>query len=78
MRLLIVATWVATVLSATVYASPKPEYVYKVKESVIPPRGWTKHSPAPKDVQIELRIALPQNNFPVLEQHLMEIRYDFA
>ena len=48
--------------------------VYKVKESILPPRGWTKQARAPPDHVIQLRIALPQGNFEALEQHLFEVR----
>ena len=48
--------------------------VHKVKESVLPPRGWTKSTPAPANHVIELRIALPQSNFEELERHLYEVR----
>jgi tripeptidyl-peptidase-1 len=46
---------------------------YKVKESVIPPRGWSRTQRAPADHIIELRVALPQSNFETLEAHLYEI-----
>ncbi|KAH7923658.1 subtilisin-like protein [Leucogyrophana mollusca] len=47
---------------------------HKVKESIHgPPRGWVKQSPAPPNHIIELKIALPQPNFSVLEQHLWEV-----
>ncbi|KAG1891976.1 peptidase S8/S53 domain-containing protein [Suillus subluteus] len=46
----------------------------KVKESIHgPPSGWYKHVPAPKHHILELKIALPQPKFPVLEQHLWEV-----
>ena len=48
--------------------------VHKVKENVVSPRGWTKRAPAPSDRIIELRIALPQPKFDVLEKHLYEVR----
>ncbi|KAH8118643.1 tripeptidyl peptidase A [Phellopilus nigrolimitatus] len=44
-----------------------------LKELVEHPRGWMKGSPAPADHILELRIALPQPNFHVLEQHLYEV-----
>ncbi|KAG0702394.1 peptidase S8/S53 domain-containing protein [Suillus ampliporus] len=47
---------------------------HKVKESIHgPPRGWSKHSPAPKHHMLQLKIALPQPRFPELEQHLWEV-----
>ncbi|KIM58780.1 hypothetical protein SCLCIDRAFT_1057364 [Scleroderma citrinum Foug A] len=47
---------------------------HKVKESIIaPPQGWILHAPAPSDYVLELRIALPQPHFPILEQHLWEV-----
>ncbi|KAH8114716.1 tripeptidyl peptidase A [Phellopilus nigrolimitatus] len=45
----------------------------KLKELVEHPRGWVKGDPAPADHILELRIALPQPNFHVLEQHLYEV-----
>ena len=49
----------------------------KVKESVNSPRGWTQQMRAPGDHIIELKIALPQPNFGVLEKHLYEISDPF-
>ncbi|KAJ7734037.1 tripeptidyl peptidase A [Mycena maculata] len=47
---------------------------HKVKEQLVaPPRGWTLHGPAPLDHLVKLRIALPQSNFPALEDHLYQI-----
>lgn len=55
-------------------AAPSAKQTLKLKESVIAPRGWTKRQVAPRDLPIDLRIALPQSNFPLLEQHLYEVR----
>lgn len=44
----------------------------KVKESVPAPRGWVQGTRAPEDHTIELKIALPQPNFSILEKHLYE------
>ncbi|KAI0797010.1 tripeptidyl peptidase A [Abortiporus biennis] len=63
----------ALVLAECILAAPSKDIAHKVKETVIPPRGWKKHSPAPKDVTIELRLALPQPNFSELEKHLYEV-----
>lgn len=63
-------------LSAYVAAAPST-HVVKVKETVHVPRGWTKRDRAPRDLVIDLRIALPQSNFPALEQHLWEISDPF-
>ncbi|KAG6850641.1 hypothetical protein H0H93_010833 [Arthromyces matolae] len=46
---------------------------FKLKESVIPPHNWEKHSAPPSDHKIVLRIGLPQPNFNVLENHLFEV-----
>ena len=47
---------------------------HKVRESLeAVPHGWVKHAPAPPDHVLELRIALPQPYFPILEQHLWGI-----
>lgn len=57
-----------------VYATPVPgDCPHKLKESIAPPRGWVQTRPAPSDHVIELRIALPQPNFGVLENHLYEV-----
>ena len=60
-------------LSSVVLASTVPEWGSAVKESIHPPTGWVKHSSASPDHILRLRIALPQPQFHVLEQHLMEI-----
>lgn len=60
----------AFALSAAAAASKQ---ACKVKESVDHPTGWTKHMPAPADYLIDLRIALPQPNFHILETHLYEV-----
>lgn len=67
--------WLVLALSAFVNAAPGKDCAHRLKESVPPPRGWTKQRPAPADHVIELRIGLPQPNFSVLEQHLYEVRY---
>lgn len=59
--------------SSLVWAAPPQACAPKVKETVAPPRGWVKLAPAPADHEIELRIGLPQPNFPILEQHLYEV-----
>ncbi|KAJ7639286.1 tripeptidyl peptidase A [Roridomyces roridus] len=57
-----------------VLARPSPDCEHKVKEQLgAPPRGWTIHGPAPADHSIQLRIALPQPNFGVLEEHLYAV-----
>ncbi|GLB34137.1 putative protein CC1G_01435 Coprinopsis cinerea okayama7 130 [Lyophyllum shimeji] len=53
-------------------ASSKP-CPLKVKETIIPPRGWQQHGVPPPDHRIVLRIGLPQPNFHVLEKHLYEV-----
>ena len=62
-------------LASSVLAAPNPlgGRAFRVKESVLPPHGWTKRTHAPEDHIIELRIALPQLNFPALEKHLYEV-----
>jgi tripeptidyl-peptidase I len=56
-----------------VLAIPSKRCVHKVKETVIPPQGWVKHSVPAPDHTIVLRIGLPQPNFHVLEKHLYEV-----
>lgn len=45
----------------------------KLKETIIPPRGWSKDGTPPADHKIALRIGLPQANFNVLKTHLYEV-----
>lgn len=56
-----------------VWAVPSSHHASKIKESIATPPGWVKHSAAPEDHTIELRIGLPQPNFHILEQHLYEV-----
>jgi len=44
-----------------------------LRQTVMPPRGWTHLGRAPSTHVIQLYIALPQPRFPELEQHLAEI-----
>ncbi|KAG0702415.1 Pro-kumamolisin, activation domain-containing protein [Suillus ampliporus] len=61
-------------VAALASAIPFKGCQHKVKESTrVPPHGWYKHAPAPKDHVLELKIALPQPKFPELEQHLWEV-----
>ncbi|KAG6841850.1 hypothetical protein C0991_006257 [Blastosporella zonata] len=53
-------------------ASPRP-YVSKLKEIVVPPRGWSKYSIPDAHHNIDLRIGLPQPDFDILETHLYEV-----
>ena len=67
------STWLLLALAAFAAAAPSKHNI-RVKETTNVPRGWTKRDVAPRELTIDLRIALPQSNFPVLEQHLWEIR----
>ncbi|KAF9236232.1 peptidase S8/S53 domain-containing protein [Melanogaster broomeanus] len=59
---------------ALVNAASYKGFQHKVKESInAPPRGWVRHGPAPSGHILELKIALPQPHFPILEQHLWEV-----
>lgn len=69
--------WIVVALSAFAAAMPSAKQTFKVKESIVTPRGWIKRGVAPRDLTIDLRIALPQSNFPLLEQHLYEVRLVF-
>ncbi|KAJ7228236.1 subtilisin-like protein [Mycena pura] len=60
-------------LVVVAFAGSSKSHEHKVKEAVAPPRAWIKHTPAPLDRIIKLRIALPQANFGVLEEHLYAI-----
>ena len=46
---------------------------FTVKETIPSPRKWTQTCHAPPDHRLQLKIALPQPNFHVLEQHLYEV-----
>lgn len=59
--------------SSLAWCAPPTAYAPKVKETIASPPGWIKLAPAPADHEIELRIGLPQPNFPALEQHLYEV-----
>ncbi|KAJ6515250.1 tripeptidyl peptidase A [Mycena sanguinolenta] len=70
--------WVSSLVSilplvAFAFALPSKDSEHQVKEEVVPPRAWTISGPAPSDHFINLRIALPQSNFDLLEQHLYEV-----
>ncbi|KAG6910769.1 hypothetical protein DXG01_007656 [Tephrocybe rancida] len=55
------------------YAAPSLPCTHKVKETVVPPRGWTQSGPPPADHTIALRIGLPQPDFHLLEKQLYEV-----
>lgn len=54
-------------------AAPPSERTYKIKEQISRPRGWIKHTEAPADGRISLRIGLPQENYDLLEKQLYEV-----
>lgn len=56
-----------------VWATPPQACTSKVKETVLPPRGWVKQTAPRPEHNIVLRIALPQPNFSILEKHLYEV-----
>lgn len=45
----------------------------RVKETILPPKNWVKHSLPTTNAVISLKIGLAQSNFDTLEQHLFEI-----
>ncbi|KAI0758086.1 tripeptidyl peptidase A [Fomes fomentarius] len=71
------SAWLPLAFAALAAALPAKDCAHKVKESIQPPRGWTKSQPAPADHIIELRIGLPQPNFAELERHLYEVSDPF-
>ncbi|KAJ3537720.1 hypothetical protein NM688_g6636 [Phlebia brevispora] len=73
----VIAACLVLVFAAVVQSAPSTRSSFKVKETIIPPRGWTRQGRAPGNSPIELRIALPQANFPLLEQHLYEVSDPF-
>ena len=62
------------VLLGLLGAAAPAEYTYKVKEAVVPPRGWVSTDGVSSGHSIELRIGLPQSNFVELEEHLYAVR----
>jgi tripeptidyl-peptidase I len=67
--------WVVVAgLTTSVVAAPSTKHALKVKESIVVPRGWTRREEAPRHALLDLRIALPQPNFAVLEKHLYAVR----
>ncbi|KAN0097087.1 Peptidase S8/S53 domain containing protein [Tylopilus felleus] len=60
--------------AALVRADRYKDVPYKIKESIQgPPHGWIRHGPASPDHFLELKIALPQPHFSILENHLREV-----
>ena len=60
--------------AAIVRAGHHRDTPHKIKESIQgPPRGWLRYGPAPPDHLLELKIALPQPHFPILEDHLWKV-----
>ena len=71
MRLSLLALSFATAL---VWAGHYSDVPHKIKESIEgPPHGWIRHGPAPSHHLLQLKIALPQPHFPILEGHLWEV-----
>lgn len=73
--LLSLLVWSLFLASPCLSSSPIPlvNDPSKLKERVLHPRGWTRGKRAPPDQVLELKIALPQPSFRVLEQHLYEV-----
>ncbi|TFY82758.1 hypothetical protein EWM64_g1251 [Hericium alpestre] len=65
--------WTASVLAFVAIAQAAPKCTHKLKETIASPRDWEILGTAPQDHIIELRIALPQPNFHLLEQQLYEV-----
>ena len=70
MRLSLLACPLAAALAS---ASLYRDTPHKIKESIDVPHGWIRHGPPPSDHLLELKIALPQPYFPILEKHLQEV-----
>ena len=65
---------VASALAGQAFASPTPPSpLFTVKGTIPIPRKWSKTCHAPADHNIQLKIALPQPNFHILEQHLYDV-----
>ncbi|THH05863.1 hypothetical protein EW145_g4490 [Phellinidium pouzarii] len=71
--LLELLVYVLSFLSLSLAAPNAASGRSRIKELIAHPRGWVKGDPAPANYIISLRIALPQPNFHVLEQHLYEV-----
>ncbi|KIP08325.1 hypothetical protein PHLGIDRAFT_127064 [Phlebiopsis gigantea 11061_1 CR5-6] len=69
--------WGRVIFALSGYALAAPSTKFKLKESIAVPRGWIRRDTAPRGLTIDLRIALPQANFPLLEQHLYEVSDPF-
>ncbi|GJE84527.1 tripeptidyl peptidase A [Phanerochaete sordida] len=65
--------WTVLTVAAFAAATPAARHSLKVKESIAVPRGWAKRDVAPRHMRLNLRIALPQSNFALLEQELYEV-----
>ncbi|KAF8138893.1 peptidase S8/S53 domain-containing protein [Boletus edulis] len=60
--------------AAFVSAGHHKDIPRKIKESIQgPPHGWLRSDPAPPDRLLELKIALTQPHFPILEKHLWAV-----
>ncbi|KAH8089885.1 subtilisin-like protein, partial [Cristinia sonorae] len=59
--------------SSLVAAIPSKFTAHRVKDATPSPREWVKRSRAPADASIELRIALPLDNWEVVERHITEV-----
>ncbi|KAG9957551.1 subtilisin-like protein, partial [Aureobasidium melanogenum] len=65
---------VAGLLASASYASPiQARTPYAVKDSHFVPSKWKQVAPAPSTHNIDLRIAIKQNQFYDLERHLYEV-----
>ncbi|KAA1473406.1 tripeptidyl peptidase A [Dentipellis sp. KUC8613] len=60
-------------LALSALAAAAPNSTPKLKERITAPRNWEPVKRAPPAHVLTLRIALPQPNFSVLEQHLWEV-----
>ncbi|KAF5388188.1 hypothetical protein D9615_000691 [Tricholomella constricta] len=75
MRITLISGFLAVISLTPVggWGAPSKVCSHKVKETVVAPHGWVKHSVPPADHTITLRIGLPQPNFHILEKHLYEV-----
>src|SRR6201996_247949 len=73
--LVVLPAIIRTVVDAfpTHHASLNKERLHFIKESVLPPPGWSIRGDAPRDSILTLHVYLPQVNYHLLEQALHEI-----
>ncbi|KAJ4479182.1 tripeptidyl peptidase A [Lentinula aciculospora] len=65
--------WIISFTSLSLAVNPHRLVSSRLKQSIIPPRQWRRHSSPPPGSRIELRIGLTQPHIHILENHIQEI-----